>query len=64
MQDAPFTVVSKPVASGMAALIHLSISDAPGDSAIFKYIDGELVIHRGREYTVMTTNLSTRNNLP
>jgi len=56
MQDAPFTIVSKPVANGMAAAIHMAISDATGDSAIFEYIDGELVIHHGREYVVMTNS--------
>ncbi len=32
----------------------LSISDASGDSAIFEYLDGKLVIHHGKEYQVMT----------
>ena len=56
MQDPPFTIVSKPVANGVAAEIHMAISDATGDSAIFEYIDGELVIHHGREYVVMTNS--------
>lgn len=36
--------------------VHLSISDATGDSAIFEYIDGELVIHHDPSYTVMTND--------
>lgn len=56
MQEPPFTIVSKPVANGVAAEIHMAISDATGDSAIFEYIDGELVIHHGREYVVMTNS--------
>ena len=36
--------------------LHLSISDAEGNSAIFEYIDGKLVIHEGREYQVMTND--------
>ena len=56
MQDPPFTVVSKPVENGMAALIHMAISDATGDSAIFEYLDGKLVIHHGRQYVVMTNS--------
>lgn len=36
--------------------LHLSISDAAGDSAIFEYIDGKLVIHEGREYQTMTND--------
>jgi len=56
MQDPPFTIVSKPVANGVVAAIHMAISDATGDSAIFEYLDGELVIHHGREYKVMTNS--------
>ena len=36
--------------------MHLSISDAAGDSAIFEYVDGKLVIHHGRQYQVMTNS--------
>ncbi len=33
---------------------HLAISDPSGDSAIFEYIDGKLVIHHNSRYKVMT----------
>jgi len=36
--------------------VHLSLSDATGDSAIFEYIDGELVIHHSSDYQVMTND--------
>lgn len=36
--------------------LHLSISDASGDNAIFEYIDGKLVIHHDPSYTVMTNS--------
>ena len=36
--------------------VHLSVSDATGDNAIFEYIDGKLVIHHDRKYTVMTNS--------
>jgi penicillin V acylase-like amidase (Ntn superfamily) len=36
------------------ATLHLSLSDATGDSAIFEYVGGELVIHHSRDYQVMT----------
>jgi choloylglycine hydrolase len=36
--------------------LHLSISDATGDSAIFEYIGGKLVIHHDRSYNVMTNS--------
>lgn len=38
------------------ATLHLSISDAKGDNAIFEYIDGKLVIHHDMSYTVMTNS--------
>ena len=65
MQDPPFTIVSKPVENGIAAEIHMAISDATGDSAILEYIDGELVIHHGRQYNIMTNdpNFSTQLKL-
>ncbi|MGY6630565.1 MAG: linear amide C-N hydrolase [Wenzhouxiangella sp.] len=36
--------------------VHLSISDALGDSAIFEYVHGKLVIHHDRSYRVMTND--------
>ena len=35
---------------------HLALSDASGDSAIFEYINGKLVIHHDRRYTVVTNS--------
>ncbi|HEY5206095.1 MAG TPA: linear amide C-N hydrolase [Roseiarcus sp.] len=35
---------------------HLALADASGDSAIFEYISGKLVIHHDRKYTVMTNS--------
>lgn len=35
---------------------HLAISDPTGDSAIFEYIDGKLVIHHDKKYIVMTNS--------
>jgi penicillin V acylase-like amidase (Ntn superfamily) len=53
-----FRVVGVATPNGMAAQLHLSISDATGDSAIFEYIGGKLVVHHGRQYTVMTNSPS------
>lgn len=36
--------------------VHLSLSDASGDSAIFEYIGGKLKIHHNRSYQVMTND--------
>jgi len=35
---------------------HYAIEDPTGDSAIFEFIDGNLVIHHGKKYTVMTND--------
>lgn len=36
--------------------VHLSLSDASGDNAVFEYIGGKLIIHHSAEYTVMTNS--------
>lgn len=56
MEQAPFYVIPIMSPDGHAGTIHLSISDATGDSAIFEYIEGELVIHHSRDYQVMTNS--------
>lgn len=52
----PFAVVAPHLPNGKASTLHLSLSDASGDSAIFEYVDGKLVIHHGRQYQVMTNS--------
>ena len=56
MYDPPFTVVAPSLPNGRASSVHLSISDVSGDSAVFEYIGGELIIHHSREYKVMTNS--------
>jgi penicillin V acylase-like amidase (Ntn superfamily) len=52
-----FTVVTAAMpGQSQLATLHLSISDATGDSAIFEYIGGKLVIHHDRSYQVMTNS--------
>jgi len=36
--------------------VHLSLSDAKGDNAIFEYINGKLIINHDPSYTVMTND--------
>lgn len=55
--DKPFAIVSDFIpGTDKFTTVHLSLSDATGDSAIFEYIQGELVIHHNREYQVMTND--------
>ena len=51
-----FRVVPVDSPDGHAGTVHLAISDQSGDSAIFEYVGGKLVIHHGRQYQVMTNS--------
>ncbi len=52
-----FVIVSKYIpGTDKFTTLHLSISDASGDNAIFEYIEGSLVIHHNRSYQVMTNS--------
>jgi penicillin V acylase-like amidase (Ntn superfamily) len=52
----PFDLVAPSLPNGAPAALHLSISDASGDSAIFEYVKGKLIIHHGKQYKVMTNS--------
>lgn len=52
----PFGIVSPVLPGGHAATGHLALSDATGDSAIFEYLDGVIVVHHGPDFTVMTND--------
>ncbi len=56
LRKEPFTVVAPTLPNGAPAALHLSISDPSGDSAIFEYVGGKLVVHHGKQYTVMTNS--------
>lgn len=49
-----FYIDAPGMADGSAATLHLAVSDAGGDVAIFEYRDGRLEIHHGPEYNVLT----------
>jgi len=53
----PFTIVTDNVpGEDRLTTLHLSLSDATGDSAIVEYINGKQVIHHSRDYQVMTNS--------
>jgi choloylglycine hydrolase len=56
MEAKPFYISSFNLPNGRPATAHLSLSDSSGDSAIFEYIDGKLVIHHGSQFSVMTNS--------
>jgi choloylglycine hydrolase len=52
----PFALLAPKLPNGSESTLHLAVSDATGDSAIFQYLNGELVIFHGKQYTVMTNS--------
>ncbi len=51
-----FRVQTVVLPTGQPANMHLAVSDPTGDSAVFEYVDGKLVIHHGKQYKVMTNS--------
>lgn len=58
LQAEPFEVIAPMLPNGKGAQLHLAVSDPSGDSAIFEYLGGKLVIHHDRKYQVMTNSPS------
>ncbi len=57
LQKEEFVVVSDYIpGTEKFTTLHLSISDATGDNAVFEYIGGMLQIHHDPSYTVMTNS--------
>lgn len=54
----PFQVTAPTLPNGKSAQLHLAVSDPSGDSAIFEYIGGQLVIHHNQKHRVMTNSPS------
>ncbi len=53
-----FRIDDPDLPNGAKSTLHLSISDSTGNSAIFEYINGNLVIHHGRDCQIMTNSPS------
>jgi choloylglycine hydrolase len=56
LRQEPFRIIAPVLPDGHPATGHLAISDPSGDSAIFEYVNGKLVIHHGKQYNVMTNS--------
>ena len=56
LRKEPFYVVAVTTPDGHPGTGHLALSDPSGDSAIFEYINGKLVIHHDKKYIVMTNS--------
>jgi penicillin V acylase-like amidase (Ntn superfamily) len=53
LEDVQVVMIS---AHGRDATLHLALEDATGDSAILEFDHGRLVVHHGRQYTLMTND--------
>jgi penicillin V acylase-like amidase (Ntn superfamily) len=56
LKEEPFQICAPTLPDGSSSTLHLSISDPSGDSAIFEYIAGKLLIHHGPQYKIMTNS--------
>lgn len=56
LKKEPFTIVAPVLPNGVKGQGHMAISDPSGDSAIFEYVDGKLVVHHDSKYAVMTNS--------
>lgn len=48
--------ITSPLFRGIELGIHIAIEDASGDSAIIEPLEGKLVVHHGRDFTVMSNS--------
>jgi penicillin V acylase-like amidase (Ntn superfamily) len=56
LRKEPIYIATVGTPDGHKGTAHLSLSDPSGDSAVFEYILGKLVIHHGKNYKVMTNS--------
>lgn len=50
----PFQIETLVLPNGFPTLIHMSIADKSGDSAVIEYIDGKAKVYHDKRFTVMT----------
>jgi choloylglycine hydrolase len=56
LRQEPFVIIAPILPNKAPAQGHLALSDPTGDSAIFEYVKGKLVIHHDRKFQVMTNS--------
>lgn len=56
MQANPFAISGKTFDGGKVSTLHWGITDRTGDTLIVEYVNGEMTLHRGRQYQVLTNN--------
>ena len=58
LEKEAFRIDAPDLPNGVPARLHLAVSDATGDSAVFEYLGGRLVIHHGPQCRVLTNSPS------
>lgn len=56
LKDEPFIIAAPMLPNGRRASGHLAVSDPTGDSAVFEYVKGKLIVHHGKQYPVLTNS--------
>ena len=51
-----FRIDAPHLPNGAASTLHMAITDETGNTAVLEYIDGNLIIHEGKQYQVMTNS--------
>lgn len=56
LEKEAFRIDAPHMPNGSASTLHMAITDETGNSAILEYIEGNLIIHEGRQYQVLTNS--------
>lgn len=63
MNNTNIQIVPADFVSGVSSTGHVSLSDKTGDNLILEYLNGQLVMHQGRQYPVMTNDPAFEDQL-
>lgn len=63
LKEKPLQIIAPLLPGGVKASLHLAISDASGDSAIFEFIKGKIVVHHSKKYKTMTNSPAFEDQL-
>lgn len=55
-ERSPYQLVTADITPGRTTTVHIQVSDASGDVAVIEVIDGQTMIHHGREFHVLTNS--------
>ena len=56
LEKSDMQVVTAELVPGVSSVGHLSFTDKSGDNLVLEYLEGQLVVHHGKQYTVFTND--------